>query len=52
MHDPQTCQNYDVTPVTQWRETGPQGPGVYVTAGGGWEHKLEDGSVTANCTRR
>jgi hypothetical protein len=23
-----------------------------VTAGGGWLHKLEDGSVTANCTRR
>jgi len=44
VHNPQTGQNYWVSPSTDYRENGPQGPGYY-TRVGNWEIKLAPGRV-------
>ncbi|MCZ7566171.1 MAG: hypothetical protein M5U08_22250 [Burkholderiales bacterium] len=41
-HDGRTGENYWVSPSQDWRESGPQGPGYYVSAGGELR-KLEPG---------
>jgi len=41
-HDPNTGQNYWVSPSRDWDETGPQGPGYYAKAGNDIR-KLEPG---------
>jgi len=41
-HDPRTGENYWVSPATDYRENGPQGPGYYVGVGGE-QRKLQSG---------
>ncbi len=43
VHDPDTGQNYVVSPSTNWSETGPQGPGYYAGKGGGDYVHLQPG---------
>jgi hypothetical protein len=46
VNDPTTGENYLVDPSTNWSETGPDGPGYYVSKGGGNDYqKLEPGRV-------
>jgi hypothetical protein len=41
-HDARTGENYWVSPGSDYRQTGPQGPGYYVSVGGE-QRKLEAG---------
>jgi hypothetical protein len=42
-HDPDTGENFLLSPADSWSETGPDGPGYYVPKGGGDYQKLEPG---------
>ncbi len=45
VHDPDTGQNYVVSPSTNWSDTGPAGPGYYAPKGGGDYVHLQPGRV-------
>lgn len=45
VHDPETGQNYVVSPSTNWSDTGPQGPGYYAPKGGTDYVHLQPGRI-------
>lgn len=45
VHDPNTGENYLVSPSQQWSENGPNGPGYYAPKGGGDYVQLQPGRI-------
>jgi hypothetical protein len=41
-HNPETGEIYWMNHASDWRQTGPQGPGYYIRTGNEWK-KLEEG---------